>query len=322
MGYDGEEERQRGIKFEEKITRMINSRNYSKFTPKKLAKHLFVGNPVDHLISYLLQKENLNLKNITGIKAYWLGGKATSGEGDELFDYQGNLVEKSKSDIIIEFIISGNKRILKGISVKSCRVKKPTNAQLFCTGARAFTDLLSNNKINVSEEAVKCLRMFCGDAGCSPQDLLSPTELQKRKSLPRNHERYFWEELPDPGRSSLEAIFTSEQDKITQLILQKAYKDDPFPPEYIFHQTKKYQDINEIEMAIYTMEEFVSFSRYYKGFHFYKRKVTKGRFKGDPGEHLYPRFGFIQFQRFGNKLNATELQFNLKAGYFYDIDKM
>ena len=43
------------------------------------------------------------------------------------------------------------------------------------------------------------------------------------------------------------------------------------------------------------------------------RKLTKGIF------HEAPRFGIIQFQRLGNKQNATQLQFNLEAGYFYNI---
>ena len=35
--------------------------------------------------------------------------------------------------------------------------------------------------------------------------------------------------------------------------------------------------------------------------------------------HLAPRFGIFQMQRAGSKQHPTQLQFNLKAGYFYVI---
>ena len=44
--------------------------------------------------------------------------------------------------------------------------------------------------------------------------------------------------------------------------------------------------------------------------------VRKGRFKGDPHEHLAPRFGIVQFQPLGNTQNRNQLQFNLEANYF------
>lgn len=109
------------------------------------------------------------------------------------------------------------------------------------------------------------------------------------------------------------------QDKITLLLFQKAYKEDPYAPDFLLHQTVKYTDFNSCETAIFTMNEIIELSRQYSGFMLTEYKIRKGTYKNDNTPHLAPRFGFIQFQRGGQKQHPTQLQFNLKAGYFRHI---
>ena len=115
----------------------------------------------------------------------------------------------------------------------------------------------------------------------------------------------------------MERIFTDHQDDITRLLLQKAYANDPYPPDYVMHQPHG-APANNCEVAILTIDNFIRLSREYAGFAFRPYRVKKGSHKDPPGvEHLAPRFGVIQFQRGGQKQHPTQLQFNLRAGYFY-----
>ena len=51
--------------------------------------------------------------------------------------------------------------------------------------------------------------------------------------------------------------------------------------------------------------------------------MKKGRYKEPEGIlHQAPKFGVIQMQRGGQKQHPTQLQFNLKSGYFYELDKL
>lgn len=66
----------------------------------------------------------------------------------------------------------------------------------------------------------------------------------------------------------------------------------------------------------------IELSRRYSLFAYSIYRVKKGRFKEPEGvSHQAPRFGVIQMQRGGQKQHPTQLQFNLKAGYFYELDK-
>jgi hypothetical protein len=67
------------------------------------------------------------------------------------------------------------------------------------------------------------------------------------------------------------------------------------------------------------VDELVEFSCSAGGFSTKPYSVRKGRFKDASVIHQAPRFGFVQLQQFGNKQNATQLQFNLQAGYFYKL---
>ena len=72
------------------------------------------------------------------------------------------------------------------------------------------------------------------------------------------------------------------------------------------------------ERRIFSLDEFIQLSHNYGPFTFRKYKVNKGRYKEPKSvEHLAPRFGIVQMQRGGQKQHPTQLQFNLKAGYFY-----
>jgi hypothetical protein len=191
---------------------------------------------------------------------------------------------------------------------------------MFFTTARAFCSLLKFNGIPVSVEAEMGLSMFCGDEGFRPLDILSQEELQNRiTNQNRDPNRFYWEELTNQAKQDWKYIFDSYQNEITMLLFQKAYYDDPFPPEYLLHQTVYYNDFNNCEIALFSMKEIVSLSKQHSGFILSSYKIRKGTYKNDTSTHLAPRFGFIQFQRGGQKQHPTQLQFNLKAGYFRHI---
>ena len=303
--------RKRGHSFEAKLSSAINSMDSKHFVPSVNKTHIYNGNPAVEILQYISNDRDIE---VLDARASWLGGLATSGLGDALLDERGNPITKSKSDVLIELTTNRGVETV-GVSVKTCNKKTPTNDQMFFTTARAFCQLLRYNTIAVSQEAEKGLSMFCGDAGYRPLDLLSKEELVRRISDPN---RYYWEEISERAQNEWKQIFEQYQDSISMLLFQKAYKNDPYPPEYLLHQTVKYSDFDHCETAIFSMEEIVACSRAHCGYILSTYKVRKGSYKTDI-EHLAPRFGFIQFQRGGQRQHPTQLQFNLKAGYFRHI---
>ena len=295
--------RKKGHKFENLLTQEVNKLTTINFDIIQ-GKHIYIGNPAAILLSFIKEKFNLEIKDW---KAYWLGGLATLGFGDLLYAKNGEEVKKSKSDVLIKFnLTNGTERII-GISVKTCSKKTPTNDQMFFTTANAFCDLLESNSIAITKEAREGMKMFCGDRDFRPIDLLAKSQLDKRVS---DKKRFYWEELPNKSIADWENIFRNYQDEITRILFQKAYINDPFYPEILFHQTSQYTDLNTCPVAI------INCSHIYSGFTYSKYRIKKGTNKNDPNIHLAPRFGFIQFQRGGQKQHPTQLQFNLKAGYF------
>ena len=310
--------RQKGHQFEKILSDKINNYDFKSeeidAAKKEIEnnKHLFKGKPHVFVVAYVAKKLNLSFSSV---KCWWTGGLATSGNGDILLDDNGNRVTHCKADIILDFETpNGLKRV--GISVKSCNKKTPTNDQMFFSTARAFCRLLTDNGIALSEEAIKGMQMFCGDEGYRPMDIMNQSQLDTRISDPR---RYFWEELSSTAKQEWKNIFDTWQDKITDLLFRKAYKNDPFVPEFLLHQTVKYDDFNKCEVALFTMEEIVKESREYCGYVLVPYVIRKGTYKNDNNTHYAPRFGFIQFQRGGQKQHPTQLQFNLKSGYFYHL---
>ena len=304
--------RKKGHKFEALLANAINQLPIKTFTPSKNNCYVFTGNPAIQLLQYISNDRNIT---IIDVKASWLGGLATSGLGDVIVDNNGDPITKCKSDILLKIdTINGSETI--GISIKTCNKKTPTNDQMFFTTARAFCLLLRTNGIEVSEEAEKGLSMFCGDKGYRPLDLMDNNILTKRISDPN---RYYWEELSKEAQDDWRYIFSNYQNKITMLLFQKAYKNDPYPPSYLLHQTVKYEDFYNCESAIFSMEEIVLLSQKHSGYILSEYIIRKGTYKNDNNIHLAPRFGFIQFQRGGQKQHPTQLQFNLKAGYFRHI---
>lgn len=301
--------RKKGHKFEKDLTNTINGLECKIFTPSANKTHIFKGNPATQLIQYIANNKNIKINDV---KAFWLGGLATSGSGDVLKDGNGNPIKKCKSDVVLELKTNNGVETI-GVSVKTCNKKTPTNDQMFFTTAHAFCNLLRVNGIEVSEEAERGLSMFCGNDGFRPLDLLTRQELAKRISDPN---RFYWEEISPEALKSWENIFNTYQDKITLLLFQKLYRDDPYAPDYLIHQTVKYQDFNNCETALFSMNEIVNCSKNYSNFRMSTYIIHKGTYKNDNNKHLAPRFGFIQFQRGGQKQHPTQLQFNLKAGYF------
>lgn len=305
--------RKKGHSYESVIANKLNNAEYP-YAPKiKFPKHVVRGNVDDILLSKIANY--LNWEKIYSAKTFCTGYLATSEVGTKEITINDHTISSTKSDIILELQNEFRETRYIGVSIKQCNNKKPTNAQVFFSTARAFCDLLSENSIKISQSGIDAMRQFCGDPGFRPID---NSDCKNRISTP---DRYFWEEINQEGRIELERIFTDYQDEITRLILQKGYHGDPFPPEIILHKTKKIE--GDEEFAIYSMDEFIDLSRKYSPFVFRKYRVTKGSCKEPVGiEHLAPRFGVIQMQRGGQKQHPTQLQFNLKAGYFYALDKL
>jgi hypothetical protein len=305
--------RKAGHAFEDEIAARINSIAYP-FTPSGLqSNHVFTGCPAILLLSYVVR--HAGFSSITKATAISTGALATSEEGLDWLSVNGVEVKRCKSDLVITLHDAEDNLTTYGVSTKQCNNPTPTNAQLYFTTARAFAALLVNNGIRVSEAAVRALRQFCGDEGYRPED--DPPTMMLREVDPR---RYFWEEIESNGREEWERIFSEMQDDVTRLLLQKAYMDDPFIPEFILHKTKKADDWNSTEVAIYSIDELIALSRQYGGFRIKPYRVNKGSYRDPEGvEHQAPRFGIVQMQRGGQAQHPTQLQFNLEAGYFYKI---
>jgi len=303
----GTKGRRRGHSFEGLVAERVNGLPMP-FRRGPKPPYLVSGDVGAILLNRVLHR--LRLPSVVRAAAVSAGALATAEAGTtkELV-INGVPVRKCKSDVIL-ILETERKNLAVGVSIKQCSNRKPTNAQLYFTTARAFCELLRRNEIEASDYAVDSLRMFCGDNGFRPLD--NPRSLKGRKCDPTH---YFWEELP--ARDELEQIFSEHQDLITRLLLQKAYTDDPFAPEFLIHQTCAIAD-SDPQFAIFTIDDFIRLSREYRGFDLRPYRINKGSHRDPPGvEHLAPRFGVVQFQRSGQKQHPTQLQFNLKAGYFF-----
>ena len=303
----GTEWRKHGHTFEQGLAAHINALDLACLDLAGCNSHIVKGAPARELITYICRDRSI-LKP-KSIRAWWLGGLATSGLGDILHTKEGIRIERSKSDVLIE-IEGGGQKAVVGVSTKTCNKDTPTNDQLFFTTASAFCALLRARGVQVSQAAEEGLRMFCGDSGYTPTDL---GKSAGRKSDP---DRWFFEELPTKSRSELIDLFSKNQDQITRILLQLAYNGDPHPPEYVLHVTVRPSGPDQVRLALFSAEELVALSRKAGGFSLREYRIRKGRFKDDPNVHLAPRFGFVQFQRGGQKQHPTQLQFNLQAGYF------
>ena len=304
----------KGLKFESILTTLINQLVKIPNSQNEV-DHLIDGFPEISLIKFIAHNE-FKGKKLLGVQAFWTGGFSTSSKKSSNI-VNGLNLKSCKSDILLDFEVQGQKEKSRiGVSVKSCNSLKPTNAQLFCSTAQAFCSMLRQNSINVSLNFETSLKKFCGVVGFTPHELLKKEELSSRKSDPR---RFFYEELGTDFHKEAEEIFSQNQNTVTKLLLEKAYKDDPYPPSYIFHQRKKSLSLENFPAAIFSIDQLVNLSKNYKDYYTKKYSIKKGTWKSDPNIHQAPRFGCIQFQRLGNKQNATQLQFNLEASYFNKI---
>ena len=305
--------RKTGHKFEDEIAERINALSYPYKCQALATGHVFTGCPARLLLSYVGRSVNLTvLYHVTAIST---GALATSEEGLTWLKINGIEVKKCKSDLVITFRDQGADSLTIGVSTKQCNNATPTNAQLYFTTARAFADLLITNGIHVTEKAVASLRQFCGDPGFRPQDDIQI--IVGRRIDPR---RYFWEEIEGEGRVEWEWLLSEHQDTVTRLLLQKAYLQDPFVPEFLLHKTRRSDSWISTEVAIYSIDELVKLSRQYGGFWVKPYSVKKGSYRDPQGvQHHAPRFGIVQMQRGGQAQHPTQLQFNLGSGYFYKI---
>ena len=309
--------RKSGHAFEDRIANDINTTSYPTQIDNIPQTHLATGSPSRTLLNYIASiYGESSIEHATAIST---GALATSEEGKNWLDINGITVKRCKSDVIVtlRFESSQSERTI-AVSTKQCNVTRPTNAQLYFSTARGFSRLLIENGICVTEGAIEALQQFCGDPGFRPSD--SPSLLKGRLIDPR---RYFWEELALGARLEWEQIFSARQDEITTLLLQKAYLADPFAPDILLHKTKRSKSWCTSEVAVYTIDELVGYSREYARFVLRPYTVRKGSYKDPVGvEHLAPRFGIVQMQRGGQAQHPEQLQFNLEAGYFYKIQNV
>jgi hypothetical protein len=306
--------RQTGHKFEDRITEDVNNLRCPRAIPvSDKNKHIFQGEIAEHLVDYVCTREGI--KRATKVEALSTGALATSEEGRRWLTVNGADLQRCKSDVILTVRSEDDEPVTVGVSVKQCNNRSPTNAQLYFTTASGFATLLRRNKIAISDKAELALRQFCGETGFRPLD--TPDLLAARNTDPR---RFFWEEVDREGREEIEDLFQRRHGDIFRLLLQKAYHDDPFVPGYIVHKTRKVVDSNSLEAAIYSVDELIALSKQYKGFEVKAYSVRKGSYKDPAGvSHKAPRFGVVQMQRGGQKQHPTQLQFNLEAGYFYNL---
>lgn len=306
--------RKRGHIFEDTITEKINALEYPLAFSDGPSHHILRGDPALNLLHYIAS--TIGVDTIERAMAISTGALATSEEGKKWLNINGANVSRCKSDLVITLVVNGGEEHSIGVSTKQCNNSTPTNAQLYFTTARGFSNLLNENGIAVSDVAIRALRQFCGDVGFRPLDF--PDEFADRACDPR---RFFWEEIDQDGRNEWEKILSEKQDEVTRLMLQKAYIDDPFIPEVLLHKTKKAESWETTEVAIYTIDEIIAHSRAYGGYRTKSYSVRKGGYKDPPGvSHDAPRFGIVQMQRGGQKQHPDQLQFNLEAGYFYKIE--
>ena len=221
--------RNRGHAFEKRLTAELVGLQIPAVEPwKRENRHLVWDSPAIALVRYIAAYEGWTSASVD--RAYWLGGLATSGEGDTLLSAGGAKVTGSKSDIVLD-VIGGHSVHRRGISVKTCFNAKATNAQLYCTTASAFCELLRQHAIPVSSEAERALRMFCGDPGHRPMD----DGLGRQTGREASDERWFWEELPTDARLEWQRLFQESHAAIFTILLKNAYANDPAPPTYVLH---------------------------------------------------------------------------------------
>lgn len=296
-----------GHRFEERLANQLEAVGQIGFVASEQQCHIVHGWPAVELLAFVVRE--LGIEELDTVAAWWVGGLATGAGGVKSLGNTGVLVPRSKSDVVIG-VTSGGDQHLVGVGVKTCNNKQPTNAQLYFSTAVSFCQLLRSRGLSVSEEAEEAMRMFCGDAGFRPEDVVA------NKARMADPSRWFWEELPESGRAEMEAIFSDCQDEVTEALLAHAYDDDPIPPRFILHQRFKASAESDVPLAIYTVPQLVRYSAQFGGFSTRPYRISKGRFKDDPSTHYAPRFGFVQMQRGGQAQHPTQLQFNLKAGYF------
>lgn len=88
--------RKRGHKFEFLLTEAINNCDPSTIELiSDNSTHLFCGNPAILLLQYIAKTKKAK---ILEVHAWWLGGLATSGDGDVIQDDNGKPVTKCKSN--------------------------------------------------------------------------------------------------------------------------------------------------------------------------------------------------------------------------------
>ena len=302
--------RKAGHAFEDSMTTSINGAVYPLEALPPGDQHILTGDPALGLVRYVAHY--YKSQSILAASAISTGALATSEEGQRWLTINGANVRRCKSDLVITLALADGKSTTVGVSTKQCNNRTPTNAQLYFTTARGFTKLLRDNGIVVSDVALAGLRRFCGDDGYRPLD--EPARMRGRKVDPR---RFFWEEIGDAARSEWETTLARHQDDITRLLLQKAYIDDPFVPDF---KTRSSPSWEQTEVAVYAIDGLIGLSRRYQVFALREYSVRKGSHKDPPGvTHLAPRFGVVQMQRGGQAQHPEQLQFNLEAGYFYKI---
>ena len=167
--------RRSGHAFEDQLAHEINTISYPTEIGNIPQTHLATGNPARTLLYYIASTYGeSSIKHATAIST---GALATSEEGKNWLNINGVTLTRCKSDVIVtlHFEYSQPERTI-AVSIKQCNAIRPTNAQLYFSTARAFSKLLIENGIHVTEGAIEALQQFCGDPGFPAIRFAKPSE--------------------------------------------------------------------------------------------------------------------------------------------------
>ena len=133
--------RRAGHDFEDKLAANINDIKYPLKFVATLKNHLFRGNPAELILGYICS--SLKIDFLEEATALSTGALATSEEGKKWLYVNGVTVRKCKSDIILTLRSAKGHAKTVGVSTKQCNNNTPTNAQLYFTTSKGFSNLLS-----------------------------------------------------------------------------------------------------------------------------------------------------------------------------------
>ena len=88
----------------------------------------------------------------------------------------------------------------------------------------------------------------------------------------------FWEEINKDGKNFGKNCLKINKE-ITEILFRKGYSDDPYEPDYLLHKTRKVDENEREEYAIFSIDQLIKMSIDYQGFIKNKYQVKKDHIK-------------------------------------------